>query len=87
MAVTLEGLDLPRKSGIYLFRNSNDRVLYVGKATDLSSRVRSYFSSNPDRVMIPDLVEKSATIDFIVTNNPSEALVLERQMIRKHKPK
>lgn len=87
MAVTLEGLDLPRKSGIYLFRNSDDRVLYVGKATDLSSRVRSYFSSNPDRVMIPELVEKSATIDFIVTNNPSEALVLERQMIRKHKPK
>ena len=86
MAVSLESLDLPRRPGVYLFRNSDGRVLYVGKATDLRNRVRSYFSSNPDRAMIPELINKSANIDCIVTNNPSEALVLERQLIREHKP-
>jgi excinuclease ABC subunit C len=87
MAVSLESLDLPSRPGVYLFRNSDGRVLYVGKAGDLHNRVRSYFASNPDRVMIPELVSNSTHVDCIVTNNPSEALVLERQLIREHKPK
>jgi excinuclease ABC subunit C len=53
----------------------------------LKERVRSYFSKNPDREMIPKLVLNSDKIDFIVTQNPNEALVLERELIRKHKPK
>jgi excinuclease ABC subunit C len=87
MVVNPESLDFPRRPGAYLFKPSDERVLYVGKATDLRSRIRSYFSTNPDRVMIPELVAKSHKIDFIITNNPSEALVLERQLIRQHKPK
>ena len=62
-------------------------MLYVGKATVLSQRVRSYFAKNPDRVMIPELVENSDEIEFIVTNTPREALILERQLIRQHRPK
>ncbi len=87
MTVDRGSLDLPNKPGVYLFRRSDEDVMYVGKATDLESRVSSYFSSNPDRDMIPRLVSESDRVDFIVTKSPSEALILERQLIRKHKPK
>ena len=87
MTLKSENLDLPRKPGVYLFCKGNGLVLYVGKATNLGTRVRSYFSKNPDREMIPKLIKEAVKIDFIVTQNPSEALILERQLIRKHKPK
>ena len=87
MTVDRGSLDLPNKPGVYLFRRFDEDVMYVGKATDLESRVSSYFSSNPDRDMIPRLVSESDRVDFIVTKSPSEALILERQLIRKHKPK
>ena len=87
MPVTLDKVDLPAKPGVYLFRNSEQRVLYVGKATMLSQRIRSYFSSNPDRAMIPELVKNSDDIECIVTNSPQEALILERQLIRQHRPR
>ena len=87
MALESEDLDLPANPGVYLFKQKDGRVLYVGKANNLKERVRSYFSRNPDRKMIPTLVEKSNKIDFIVTQNPAEALVLERELIRKYKPR
>ena len=87
MPVALDKVDLPAKPGVYLFRNSDERVLYVGKATVLSQRIRSYFSSNPDRAMIPELVRNSEDIECIVTNSPQEALILERQLIREHRPR
>ena len=70
-----------------MFKGNEDEILYVGKATDLRSRVNSYFSKKPDRKMIPKLVYESNKIDYILTNNPSEALILERQLILEHKPK
>ena len=87
MPVDAQSLDLPAKPGVYLFKRNDDRVMYVGKATVLRDRVRSYFSKNPDRAMIPFLVEEADHLDYIVTQNPSEALMLERQLIRKHKPR
>ena len=87
MPVSLDKVDLPAKPGVYLFRNSQQRVLYVGKATILSQRIRSYFSSNPDRAMIPELVKNSDDIECIITNSPQEALILERQLIRQHRPR
>lgn len=86
MPVDAQGLDLPAKPGVYLFKRNDERVMYVGKATVLRDRIRSYFSKNPDRAMIPLLVEEADYVDCIVTQNPSEALMLERQLIRKHKP-
>ena len=80
-------LDLPEAPGVYLFRTDSGVVLYVGKATNIKNRVRSYFSPNPDRAMIPKLVSSSDDVDFIVTGSPGEALVLEKQLIRKHKPR
>ncbi len=87
MGIDHSNLELPREPGVYLFKRSDDRVLYVGKATDLRSRVRSYFSKNPDREMVPRLVKESDKVDFIVTQSPSEALVLERELIRSNQPR
>ncbi|MBT3641454.1 MAG: excinuclease ABC subunit UvrC [Euryarchaeota archaeon] len=87
MPIDSQKLDLPSKPGVYLFRRNDERVMYVGKATNLRSRVRSYFSENPDRIMIPKLIQNSEKIDCIITQTPTEALILERELIRKHKPK
>ena len=87
MGVDHRKLELPREPGVYLFKRADDRVLYVGKATDLRSRVRSYFAKNPDREMVPRLVSESDKVDFIVTQSPSEALVLERELIRSNQPR
>ncbi len=87
MPVSAKEVDLPACPGVYLFQTDAGRVLYVGKATVLKERIRSYFASNPDRMMIPDLVAKADSVEFIITNSPQEALVLERQLIREHKPR
>ena len=86
MPVDPKTLHLPTQPGVYLFKTDNGRVLYVGKATHLKDRVRSYFAKNPDREMIPTLVAKADLVDCIVTSTPGEALILERQLIREHKP-
>ena len=87
MPVDPDMVNLPAKPGVYLFSTSNGRILYVGKATILSQRIRSYFASNPDRAMIPELVAKADEIECVVTNSPQEALILERQLIRQHRPR
>ena len=87
MGVDLATVNLPKKPGVYLFKSLEGRVLYVGKATKLNERIRSYFATNPDRTMIPKLVSAADDIECIVTNTPQEALVLERQLIRQHKPR
>ena len=87
MPVDPSSLHLPTQPGVYLFKTTAGRVLYVGKATHLKDRVRSYFAKNPDRAMIPTLVSKADLVDCIVTGTPGEALILERQLIREHKPR
>jgi len=87
MPVDPKTLHLPTKPGVYIFKTDKGRVLYVGKATHLKDRVRAYFAKNPDREMIPTLVAKADLVDCIVTSTPGEALILERQLIREHKPR
>ena len=87
MPVDLASADLPHEPGVYLFKTNQGRVLYVGKATRLNERIRSYFASNPDRHMIPELVARADDIECIVTQTPQAALVLERQLIREHMPR
>jgi DNA polymerase-3 subunit epsilon len=77
---------LPRQPGVYLFRDAGGRVLYVGKATDLRARVRSYFSSD-DRRKIPQLLRETAAIDHVVCAHPLEAAVLELRLIQAHEPR
>jgi DNA polymerase-3 subunit epsilon len=77
--------DLPRRPGVYLFRGGGGRVLYVGKATDLRARVRSYFSGDDRRKVLP-LLREAETIDHIVCRSPLEAAVLEIRLIHRHLP-
>ena len=87
MPVDPKTLHLPTQPGVYIFKTDKGRVLYVGKATHLKDRVRAYFAKNPDREMIPTLVANADLVDCIVTSTPGEALILERQLIREHKPR
>ncbi|MEP6947470.1 MAG: excinuclease ABC subunit UvrC [Acidobacteriota bacterium] len=79
---------LPVASGIYLHKNAAGKIIYVGKAKNLRSRVRQYFQSS--RNMDPktrQLVRLIADLEFIVVDNEVEALVLESNLIKKHKPR
>ncbi len=77
---------LPRKPGVYFFTDSQDRVLYVGKATDLRARVRSYFSSERRR-KVPQLLRETAAIQHEVCDNTLEAELLELRLIQQHTPR
>lgn len=78
---------LPLRSGVYIFRNSSGKVLYVGKSVKLRARVRSYFTSwstlTPGKRQMVSLI---SSIDFLVTANEAEALILEYELIRTHYP-
>lgn len=78
--------DLPRVPGVYLFRDAGGRVLYVGKATNLRTRVRSYFSGD-ERRKIGQLLRETARIDHVVAPGPLEAAVLEVRLIHEHLPR
>ncbi|OGL63489.1 MAG: excinuclease ABC subunit C [Candidatus Tectomicrobia bacterium RIFCSPLOWO2_02_FULL_70_19] len=79
---------LPEKPGIYVFKGAAGEVLYVGKAMRLRSRVRSYFAKRLDRgAWIARMVEDIASVEHVVTSNEVEALILESNYVKRHKPK
>ena len=79
---------LPTLPGIYQFKNENNKVIYVGKALNLRSRVRSYFRAVPNRdAKTRILVEKVCDIEIIVTDTEVEALILEANLIKSLKPR
>lgn len=85
LAERVEGL--PAEPGVYLFRNARGRVLYVGKAQSLRQRVRSYFQSGGDgRYQVPALVERIADVDVVLTASVKDALLLENELIKQHRP-
>jgi DNA polymerase-3 subunit epsilon len=77
---------LPRRPGVYLFKDGDGRVLYVGKATDLRRRVRSYFCGD-ERRKVGQLLREVVTIDHIVTGGELEAAVLEVRLIHDLSPR
>ncbi len=78
---------LPTAPGVYLFHGEKGEVLYVGKAKSLRSRVSSYFRRGGDgRPGIPRLVERVVEIETIVTRNEVEALHLEQNLVKRHRP-
>jgi excinuclease ABC subunit C len=80
--------NLPVQPGVYLFQNAAGTILYVGKARSLRGRVRSYFlESRGQDVKTGSLVRETADIDYIVVDNEKEALALENNLIKQHKPK
>ena len=90
MEVSKEQLDiseqrtrLPDQPGVYLFKDGDGNVLYVGKATSIRKRVGGHFSG---KSTIRDITERIASIDFLVTENEADALLAEQQFIKRHRP-
>ena len=80
---------VPRTPGVYLFRDSRRRIRYIGRATDLRSRVRSYFTDDLLKrrgPIIVEAVDKSRCVETIPTDSVLEALLLEANLIKKHAP-
>src|ERR687888_1324692 len=78
---------LPAKPGVYVFRGEDTSVLYIGKAKSLRSRVRSYFQRGGDgRMGMGQLVARVADVEVIVTGTEAEALHLEQNLVKRHRP-
>lgn len=78
---------LPAKPGVYLMHNAQDEIIYVGKARILKNRVRQYFQSSYKRnVKIEHMVSHIAYFEYIITDSELEALVLECNLIKEHRP-
>ncbi len=81
----MQARELPHASGVYLMRDDKKAIIYVGKAKDLRKRVTSYFLANRS-AKTAALVRKIAAIEYIITGNEYEALVLENNLIKKYSP-
>jgi excinuclease ABC subunit C len=80
--------NLPAQPGVYLFQDAAGKILYVGKALSLRSRVRSYFlESSWQDAKTGSLVREIAELEYIVVDNEKEALALENNLIKQHQPK
>src|SRR3990172_6608124 len=79
--------DLPDKPGVYLFKNEQGRVIYVGKANSVRQRVRSYFHDGSSGPLTYWMISEASDVDFIVTDSPLEALMLENNLIKKNQPR
>lgn len=77
----------PRSPGVYIMRDAPGKVIYVGKANDLKSRIGSYFTGKDTRPMAPFLMARVNDIEFITTSTEKEALILENNLIKKHRPR
>ena len=79
---------VPDRPGVYLYRDAKAQVIYVGKAASLRGRVRSYFQeSRPHDAKTDALVRQIADLEYIVTDNELEALMLEANLVRRHRPR
>ncbi|KPU26963.1 excinuclease ABC subunit C [Caloranaerobacter sp. TR13] len=79
---------LPDKPGVYLMKNENGQIIYVGKAVNLKKRVRQYFQASSSKTpKVKAMVKSIAEFEYIITDNELEALILECNLIKKHKPK
>lgn len=79
---------LPAKPGVYLMHNQEGEIIYVGKAISLKNRVRQYFQSSRDKTpKIQKMVSQIAYFEYIITDSELEALVLECNLIKEHRPK
>ena len=80
---------LPKKPGVYIFRNSKNKIIYIGKAKNIYNRVRSYFSEKSRHFLYmkpPDFIKQIKSVDYIITGNEAEALILEGSLIKKNRP-
>ncbi len=86
MTFDISTIAIPTDPGIYLMKDSDSKIIYIGKAKNLKNRVRSYFNKNQN-YKTQKLVENISEIEFILTDNESEAFLLESNMIKKYRPR
>lgn len=77
---------VPEAPGCYLWKNAQGEILYVGKAVDLRARMMQYVSGQDERLKIPFMMEQVASFDYVVVNNETESLVLEKNLIQQYNP-
>ena len=78
---------LPDNSGVYIMLDKYGNIIYVGKARVLKNRVRQYFHNSPKPEKVMKMVENIADFNYIITDSEIDALALENNLIKKHKPK
>ncbi|MDH3678099.1 MAG: excinuclease ABC subunit UvrC [Nitrosopumilus sp.] len=86
MTFEISQICIPSSPGIYLMKDSDQKIIYIGKAKNLKNRVKSYFLKNQN-YKTQKLVENISDIEFVLTDNESEAFLLESNMIKKHRPR
>ncbi len=79
--------ELPKKYGVYIFKNNENIILYVGKAKNINKRVTSYFTKQNKDWKVQSLLEESFFIDHILTPTEHEALLLEAELVQRYQPK
>lgn len=88
VAKIIKSKKIPDTPGVYLFKQNKD-ILYIGKATSLKDRIKSYFSNDLIKtrgMLLVDMVSKALDVEFIPTDSVLEAFILENELIKKHKP-
>lgn len=85
--ITDKLLNIPQSSGCYLFKNEKGQIIYVGKSKFLPKRVKSYFQKNHKDKKTTFLVNEIRDVEFMTTDDESQALLLEDELIKSHKPK
>ncbi|MDA0745466.1 MAG: GIY-YIG nuclease family protein, partial [bacterium] len=80
---------LPREPGVYLMKGADGQIIYIGKAKSLRTRVQSYFreNANDGRRQFRALVRNCRDLEYIVADTELEALILEANLIKEHKPR
>lgn len=79
--------NLPDKPGIYIMKDINEEIIYIGKAKSLIKRVKSYFKDKHDSPKTYILMDRFSSLEYIITNSEKEALILEANLIKKHRPR
>ena len=79
--------NLPKKPGVYIMKNAEGEIIYIGKAKNLKNRVMSYFREKLDRPKTQILMSHFDSLEYILTNSEKEALILEATLIKKHHPR
>ncbi|MEW6063679.1 MAG: excinuclease ABC subunit UvrC [Bacillota bacterium] len=88
MTLTDKIKNIPPRPGVYLYKDADGQVIYVGKAVSLKNRVRSYFQAGAKQApKVKAMLRRAVDLDYIVTDSEMEALILENNLIKKHRPK
>ena len=79
--------DLPENPGVYLMKDENGKIIYIGKARNLKNRVRQYFNASEKTIKVATMVDHIANFELIITDTEMEALILECNLIKKNMPR